>query len=158
MNPIQSFLAIIGKTFSFNIGNFQIEPTYWQAVAIVVLIFLLIITLAHLRHTYVHWSVQKPSIAFMFYGFIFAVILEGFMILSGRTLFTEVFGWKNAPKPISTVIDAGRSKLVEVLGAQSVAVPESNASVNQTSDSVISSIKSLSNEDLQKVKTYICKP
>jgi hypothetical protein len=158
MNPVQNAIGFIGKTFSFTLGKWQIEPTYWQAGVIILLIFLLIVTLAHLRHTYVHWSVQKPSIAFMFYGFIFALLLEGFLLLSGRTLFTEVIGWKNAPKPISTALDAGREKLVKVLGTENAKVPESEASGVPTSNSIISSYQSLSSEDSVKVKEFICKP
>lgn len=158
MTPAQNALKFIGKTFSFNLGKWQIEPTYWQAAVIVVLIFLLVITLAHLRHTYVHWSVQKPSLAFMFYGFIFALILEGFLLLSGRTLFTEVIGWKSAPKPIGTALDAGRAKLSEVLGTQGVQIPDSLADEKQKAETVLSGYQSLSQEDAEKVKELICKP
>lgn len=157
MNPVQNATGFIGKTFSFTVGRWQIEPTYWQAGAIIVLVFLLIISLAHLRHTYVHWSVQKPSLAFLFYGFIFALILEGFLLLSGRTLFTEVIGWKTAPKPISTLLDAGRAKLVQVLGAQS-SVPVSEASSNPTSNSIITNYQALTSEEANKVKDFVCKP
>jgi hypothetical protein len=80
MNPAQNVGGFISKTFSFNLGKWQIEPTYWQAAIILVLVFLLIFSLAHLRHTYVHWSVQNPSLAFLFYGFIFALILKVFLM------------------------------------------------------------------------------
>ena len=109
---------IFNKTFKFDVGKLQIEPSYWQAAAIVFLVFLLILTLARLRHMYVGWSLKSflPSIVF---GFILAIIVEGFLIVGGKTLFIDIMGWENAPKPISTLLDIGRTKLVKVLGEKS---------------------------------------
>src|SRR4030067_1963214 len=110
MSPLFWLNKSIG---TYNIKGIYIEPTYWQAFAIVFLLFLLVLTFARLRHLYVHWSVSKPAVSFIFYGFLLALVVEGFLIISGRTLFTEILGWKNAPKPVSTILDAGRVKLVK---------------------------------------------
>lgn len=151
-------MRFLNKSFgTYNVRGFFIEPTYWQAFAIVFLIFLLILTLARLRHMYVHWSVSKPAVSFIFYGFLLALIVEGFLILSGRTLFTEVLGWKNAPKPISTVLDIGRNKLVNVLGVTEE-VPSSYAQEPASYQSVVEDFESLSPDDSQAVKEFICKP
>lgn len=148
----------LNKSFgTYNVRGWYIEPTYWQAGAIVFLIFLLVVTLARLRHLYVHWSVSKPAVSFIFYGFLLALIVEGFLILSGRTLFTELLGWKSAPKPISTVLDIGRNELVDVLGTTEE-IPSSYAEEKPTYKSVIERFESLPSEERVKVTDFICKP
>ena len=102
-------LSFISKTFNFKLGNLDIAPTYWQAIAIVFLLFLLVFTLARVRYLYIHWSLGKNSIAFLFWGFILALILEGFLIIGGKTVLTEVLGWQDVPKPINTALDLGRN-------------------------------------------------
>jgi hypothetical protein len=96
-------------------GGISFQPTYIQAAAIVFLLFLLILMLGQLRHRMINWEMSgiMPGIAI---GFAIALILEGIVIVGGRTIITEVMGWKNAPKPLANVLDAGRSELVKVLG------------------------------------------
>ena len=151
-------LRIINKSFGvYTIKGIQIEPTYWEAAAIVFLLFLLVLTLARLRYIYVNWHLSKQSISFLFYGFLLALILEGFLILSGRTLFTTIIGWKNPPKPISTALDAGRAKLVQVLGVEAT-VPSSVASELPSPQSVFSDYQNLSSEEKQEAQQFICQP
>ena len=101
--------------FDLNLGKFSISVPYIQAIAVVFLIFLLIISLAQLRRHFVNWSI-KGAIFGIFFGFLLALILEGFLIVGGRTALTGILGWKNAPAPISIALDAGRNKLIQVLG------------------------------------------
>lgn len=108
---VETFLRFIERTFTFNIGKMEIAPTYWQAGAIIFLLFLLLMTFARVRYLYVNWSLGKSAIAMLFWGFLLAIIFEGFMLIAGKTLFTEIFGWQNAPKPISAFIDLGRDRL-----------------------------------------------
>ncbi len=151
-------LTFLNKTFGvYNIKGFYIEPTYWQAGAIVFLLFLLVLTFARLRYLYIHWSVSKPAVSFLFYGFLLALILEGFLILSGRTMLTEILGWKNPPKPISTALDFGRSKLADTLGVYD-AIPESNANEPQTYQSMLSEFEKMSLQDKEMLKSFICEP
>ena len=150
-------ISFIRRTFNFKIGNLQLSPEYWQAVVIVLLLFALVLTFARMRYLYLHWSFGKSSIAMIFWGFLFALILEGFLLIGGKTLLTEVLGWKNAPKPISTFLDAGRAKLVQVLGVTDE-IPHTAASELPTSLSVVSDFQSLSSEDAEEVKLLICEP
>lgn len=149
--------GLIQKSFSFEVGSWQIEPTYWQAGAIVFLLFLLVLTLARLRYMYVHWSLGKSSISMIFWGFLLALVVEGFLIISGRTILTEIVGWENAPKPISTVLDAGRTKLVDVLGVTEE-IPQSFASENPTYQSVVGHYEMLSGSEKETARFYICTP
>jgi len=105
-------LAFFSKTLNF--GKFSLPFTYWQAIAIVILVFLLILSLSQFRRHYIDWSL-KGAVFGIFFGFIFALILEGFLIISGRTALIGVLGWKNAPKPFSVVLDAGREKLKTIV-------------------------------------------
>lgn len=147
MNKI---LDLLNKSFGiYDIKGLEVEPTYWQAGAMVILIFLLVFTLARVRYLYVHWSLGKSAIAMAFWGFLLAIIMEGLLILSGRTLFTEVLGWKDAPKPISTLLTISRNKLVDVLGVTEE-IP--------TYQSVMGDYESLSLDEMEDVRSNICKP
>jgi len=155
---VHNVLKFLNKSFGvYNIKGIYVEPTYWMAGVIVILIFMMLFTVARIRFLYVHWHLNKHSIAFLFYGFLFATILEGFMIISGRTLFTQILGWKNPPKPISTLLDAGRNKLVDVLGVTDE-IPSSYAKEAPTYESVVGDYENLSVEDKEGVKSFICKP
>lgn len=151
------FIDFISRTFDLKLGGVNIEPTYWQAGAIILLLFVLVLTLARLRSTYVHWSLGKSAIAMIFWGFLLALILEGFLLIGGRTLLTEILGWENAPKPISNVLQAGRLRLVDVLGVTDE-VPPSLASEQPTFDDAVELIQSLSANDASKLESVICSP
>ncbi|KKQ25209.1 MAG: hypothetical protein US62_C0004G0009 [Candidatus Woesebacteria bacterium GW2011_GWA1_37_8] len=149
MERLQPLIKFLNKPFGvYEFKGISVEPRYWMAGAIVVLVFLLLLSLARLRYEYVHWSVSKPSLAMIFWGFIIAILFEGLLMVFGKTMFTEILGWKNAPKPISTIIDIGRNKFVTVMGAS-----DEKASYK----SVVTDYESLSDKEGEKVKDYICK-
>jgi len=91
--------------------GFRLEPSYIQAAAIIFLFFLLVLMLGQFRKRLLDWHMKGfvPGIAF---GFIIAMLLEGFLIIGGRTALTEILGWKNPPRPVASALDAGRDKLV----------------------------------------------
>lgn len=148
--------ALLNKTIkTFKIGNLYVDATYWQAGAIIILLFLLVFTLARLRYLYVHWSVGKNAFSMLFWGVILTIIVEGFLMLTGRTIFTEIIGMKNVPKPFSTVLDIGREKLVNVMGAQS-SIPDMNAATPLNSDEMYSLFTKMETEESQKLQKIIC--
>lgn len=141
------FAKAITPRWDFKIfEGMYFSPGYAHAGAIVFLIFLLILSFARLRRMYVHWSL-KGSVGMVTMGFILALILEGFLILSGRTIFTELLGWRNPPKPVANVLDAGRSKAIDTLG-----VTDGESSY----ELIIQSYQSLSSEEAEAVKKTIC--
>lgn len=155
MNP---FLQLINKTIGvYEIRGLYIEPTYWEVAAIVFLLFLMLLTFARMRYLYVHWHMGRQNISMLFWGFLLAFLFEGLFIISGRTMFSEILGWKSAPKPISTVLDITRNKLVDVLGIKSE-IPTSNASEKPTFESVVGDYQGLSSQDKDDVKNFVCKP
>jgi hypothetical protein len=118
-NPQAVGEAIINKgfeTFSFKIGSLTISPNYMVATLIVFLIFFLILAMARMHRLFINWSF-KGAAGGVLIGFLLCLIIEGFFMVSGSTILTSAFGWKNAPKPIQNVLDAGRSHFVKVLGA-----------------------------------------
>lgn len=147
---------ILGGSFNFNLGSFQMPISYIQAGAIVFLLFLLVVVLAQVRHHYVDWSL-KGAVFGVFIGFLLALIFEGFLIIGGRTALTSVLGWQNAPKPIQLALDAGRAKLIKVLGIDTQ-IPSSYASEGTTVQSTLMTIQSLNPADLKRVKTLLCQP
>lgn len=149
-------LQFLTQSFNFNLGNYSLPIAYWQAAAIVFLIFLLVLMMAQFRRHYIDWSF-KGAVFGVFFGFLLALILEGFLIIGGKTALTEVLGWKDAPAPISLALDAGRTELIKVLGIETQ-IPSSTAKENTTIQSAVETLQSLNPSDLGKVKTLICKP
>lgn len=112
-------LNIVNKgfeTFNLKIGSLTISPNYIEAFLVIFLIFFLILAVARMHRLFIHWSF-KGAIGGVLIGFVLCLIIEGFFVVSGSTILTSALGWKNAPKPIQNVLDAGRSQFVKVLGA-----------------------------------------
>lgn len=145
--------SLLTKGFSFNIGGLTISPAYWHAVAVILLVFLLFLMLAQVRRHFLDWSV-KGALFGIFFGFLLALILEGFLIIGGKTVVTELLGWKNAPKPISTALEKGRTQLIDVLGVTDE-IPTSNAS-GTSQERFIQSFQSLAPNEAKQVKALIC--
>lgn len=144
------------KTLNFKLGNLYFSPSYLQAGLILLLLFLLVLTIAQMRRHFINWSV-KGAFFGLFWGFLLALIFEGFLIIGGRTAVTEIIGWKNAPKPLLTVLDMGRQKLTSVLGVSSE-IPQSNAQTPANSTEVIKGFQSLPPHEAASVKRIICSP
>lgn len=142
------------NTFTLNLGKFSIPVPYWQAVAIVILLFILILMMATYRKHYVDWSL-KGGVIGIFFGFLLALILEGFLLIGGKTALTEVLGWKSAPAPISRVLDAGRNQLIQVLGINTE-IPTSYAKESVTTQNALETLQNLNPTDLKKVKNIFC--
>ena len=150
-------LVVANRTFDFEVGSLGFAPTYWQAIAIVFLLFLLLWTLARLRRMLVGWSLGKSAYSMLFWGFLLTLILEGFLLIGGRTLLTEILGWKSAPKPILNALDVGRDKLVNVLGITDE-IEATVAKENPTAADAVKLYQSLPPEEAEKFQTMICEP
>jgi hypothetical protein len=137
-------------------ASFSVAPTYIKAGAIILLLFLLIISLAQFRHHFVKWSIKGGLIG-LFFGFLLALFLEGFLLIAGRTAVTELLGWKNAPKPIKTVLDMGHEKLVNVLGT-SKEINKTYASTNPTTEDALNTLQNLDPAEITKIRAIICTP
>ena len=144
--------------FNFDLGKFSFSPSYIQAGTVVVLLFILVLTLAQLRRHFIDWSI-KGTLFGLFFGFLLALILEGFLIIGGKTAITQVLGWKDAPKPIANLLEAGRGELIKVLGQQmEVKIPDAVAKLNPTFNDAVVFFQSLNPSEAQKLKNFICKP
>ena len=148
--------AVLGDSINLNFGGFSFSPSTLQAGAAIVLVFLLLLSLAQFRRHMMSFSI-KGAIFGIFIGFLLALILEGFLIIGGRTALTELLGWKDAPKPIANALEAGREKLIGVLGIKDE-IPSSHASSNPTFDEAIELLQTLDPAQMKKVKTLICAP
>jgi len=153
-NPVTWLLSSSG---TYEVKGILFETQYWMAVVIVILIFLLLFTIARIRYLYIHWNFGRSAWSMLFWGFLLALVLEGFLWIAGRTVLTEVLGWRNAPKPIGTALDLGRSRLINVLGETSE-IPEGKAKEMSTKESLILDYGRLSSDEALEVKKMICKP
>ncbi len=154
---MQQILHVLNKSFGvYKIKGIYVEPTLWQALAIILCVFLLVFTLARVRFLYVHWSMGKQNLSFLFWGFVMALIIEAIMIISGRTLFTEVIGWKNVPKPISTILDISRNKMISVMGVNSE-VPSSLAEEPLNAGNLFSQYQLLTPSEMENFRVMVCK-
>src|SRR5258706_6683702 len=151
-----SSMAFMFNSFNLNLGKFSVPVPYWQAISIVFLIFVLILTLASFRKHYVDWSL-KGGVIGIFFGFLLALILEGFLLIGGKTALTEALGWKNPPAPLAQVLEAGRSQLIQVLGINTQ-IPSSYAKDAITVQGAMETIQNLNPSDLSKVKNILCSP
>lgn len=143
-----------GPYLNFKIGNLNFSPSYINAGLIVFLLFILALTMAQVRRHFMRWSF-KGALFGIFLGFLLALILEGFLIIGGRTAMTEVLGWKNPPKPVSLALDAGRNRLIKVLGVN-IEIPLSNASGNKTEE-LIKIFNNLSSEEKENLQSKLCR-
>lgn len=139
MGSVQDILM----KFIGSITSIYAQSRYVQAIVIVALLFLLVVSLAQFRQHFVKWSF-KGGLVGLFFGFIFALLLEGFLLVSGHTVVTTLLGWKNAPKPISTALDLGKDKLINVLGT--------------TNEDAISTLQRMNPDEIKKIKAIICTP
>lgn len=144
------------KPLYYKLGAFEVSPSHYQVGIILFLVFLLLLSLARVRRMFIHWSFGRQSIAIFAWGFIVALIVEGFFILAGRTMFTELLGLRNLPKPISSFIDLGRSRVYQVLG-ESVEIKESSAVSDPDAQSLIKSFFLLDEQGKKEVKNQVCR-
>lgn len=147
---------LLTQRLDFNIGSINFAPSYLQAGAIVALLFLLVLTLASMRRHFMAYSF-KGALFGLFFGFLLTLLLEGFLIISGKTAVTELIGWEKAPKPILNVLEAGRNKLVQVMGVSDT-VPSSKAKGTATKEEVLKGYQSLNPSDATNVRKMICAP
>lgn len=143
------------QKLDFDIGKIHISVPYIQAAAIILLIFILVLTLAQVRRHFFNWS-AKGAVFGIFLGFLLALVLEGFLIIGGKTAITEILGWKNAPKPIVNVLDMGRSRLVNVLGLNDE-IPISAAKSGFTAKDLVVFFQNLNPTEAEKAKKIICR-
>ena len=160
MDQIKNFVGpYVGKAstvfFQYDLPRgFIFQFSYFQAGLTALLIFLLILTLGQLRHRFVSWQASGVMPGIMF-GFTIALILEGILILAGRTILTEVLGWKDAPKPISNALDAGRKQMVHVLGVTDQ-IPSSMASETPTVGKMMSLYNEMDQQDKESLQSIVC--
>jgi len=149
----------LNKTFNVNLPRgLVVEASFLQAGAIVFLIFLLILTLGQLRRRFVDWHFQG-FLGGIIFGFAIALILEGFLLIGGKTVITGVLGWKNAPEPITKSLDAGRTKLVDVLGVKDGDVESSSEKGKTiTIGGIMEDYNNLSGSEAESLKSILCTP
>ncbi len=154
-DPAQKALSPV---WTFKLPNgIEITPNYIQVILVILMIFMVVLVVARLRKKHVSESLRGAS-GLVMLGFVLAIVLEALLLLGGRTLFTELIGWENAPKPISTVLDAGRVRLVDVLGASVSTVPSSEASEAKSSTQVLQLIHELPADQKEEVFNNFCAP
>lgn len=138
------------------VSNISISQGYLKAGLIVVLTFLAVLLFGYIRKYFVKSSIDGVFLG-IFFGFLLTLLLEGFLLIAGRTAITEILGWKNAPKPVARALDLGREKLVNVLGVTDE-IPASYASADLTTDEVLNSLQSLDPDEIKKIKAIMCIP
>lgn len=158
MDWLSRFSEIIqtGPKLDFQFGGISFTPSYLNAGIIVVLLFVLVLTLAQVRRHFMDWSV-KGSLFGLFLGFLLALILEGFLVIGGRTAVTEILGWKNPPKPVLTALEWGRNRVVKVLGANTQ-ISFSKADQKPTTLEVLTNFKELTSLEKDEVAKVVCQP
>ncbi len=107
-----------------HLGNITIAPNIWQAAAVLALIFALVLILAYMSRNFLQWSLGGFGIGVLI-GFILAIILEGFLLIGGKTVVINLLKWKNAPPQVQQVLNDGHVKLLEALSVPKSCWPSS---------------------------------
>ena len=152
---MQDLLGSLTGQLNLNIGKLDIPVPYWQAIAVIVLVFFLIMLLARYRRHMVNFSL-RGAIFGIFFGFFLALIIEGFLIIGGRTALTSVLGWKDPPPFIASALDSGKTRLIQVLGI-TTEIPSSYAGEAVSVQSAIQTLQRLNPADTETVKSIFCK-
>lgn len=149
---------LLTQRLNLDFGKIHFSPSYIQAGVFLLLLFVLILTLAQLRRHFVDWSL-KGALVGLFFGFLLALLLEGFLVIGGKTAMTQVLGWSDPPKPIASLLEIGRNSLLKVLGEQiQIKIPDSVAKLNPTFEDAITFFQSLNPSEAAKLKNILCKP
>jgi hypothetical protein len=153
---VDQFVKLLSENLNLKLFSFPVSSATIKVAGIIFLLFLLVLSFAQIRRHFLRWSF-KGALFGLFFGFLLAFILEGFLIIGGKTALTEVLGWKDAPKPLQVALDTGRGKLIQVLGVQDQ-IPASVAKENTTVQGALEALQSLNPSDMKKVKSLICTP
>jgi len=157
MQAVANAFKYLTQAFNLNLGKYTISVVFWQVAAIVFLLFLLVLSMAQFRRHYVDWGLKGAAFG-IFFGFLLALTIEGFLIVGGKTALTEFLGWKNAPLPLQMALDSGKKQLIKVLGIDTVAIPASLANETLSVQDAVGALQSMNPADLKKVKNLICQP
>jgi len=99
----------------FHLPSIKVGPNIFQALAIVALVIGLILIAAFLKRTFqkheAHYGIWSGLVA----GFIIALVLEGFLLMNDKSLFTSILGAKNLPQPIQNALDQAHKGLLDIL-------------------------------------------
>lgn len=99
---------------NLHLGSVTIAPNIWQAAAIIALIFALLLVLAYMSRNFLEWSLSGFGVG-LFIGIILTIILEGFLLIGGKSIVTSLLSWKSAPPQIQKVLNDGHKKLLDTL-------------------------------------------
>lgn len=99
---------------NLHIGKLVISSNIWQAAVIIILVFVLILVLAYMSRNFLEWSLSGFGIGLVI-GFILAIVLEGFLLIGGKTVITGLLSWKTAPPVVANVLNSGHQRLLDVL-------------------------------------------
>ncbi len=86
----------------------------WIAAGIIALIFALVLVMAYMSRSFMSWSLSGFGIGLII-GVLLSLIVEGFLLVGGRTVITAAIGWKNAPAPIQNILTTGHKQLLDAL-------------------------------------------
>ena len=91
-----------------------VASNVWIAGGIIALIFAFVLVLAYMSRSFMSWSLSGFGIGFVI-GILVALIVEGFLLIGGKSIITAGLGVKNAPAPIQNILDSGHKQLLEAL-------------------------------------------
>ncbi|MFC1625792.1 hypothetical protein ACFL1Q_02040 [Patescibacteria group bacterium] len=152
MNPAD----FIQNNFNLSLSDLSTNSNYIKVGIIVALLFLLVMSMAQVRRHFLKWGL-KGGVVGIFIGFLLALVLEGFLLVGGKTALTEFLGWKNPPKVLEVALDQGRDQLVQVLGVTDQ-IPQSSAKSTPTLNDAIDIMQNLNPSDSKAIRSLICQP
>ncbi|MBI4058882.1 hypothetical protein HY404_01425 [Candidatus Microgenomates bacterium] len=131
-----------------------IAPQLKQAVLIIGGIFLVALLLGVTRHHMLEWSIKGAGFGILL-GVVLTLVVEGFLLVGGRTAVAEVLRNKNTPVAIRSFIQDNMMQLAQAIGSPPQVL---NAATSATSGEVVENFNNLSVKEQSKARTQICAP
>ncbi|HWA52085.1 MAG TPA: hypothetical protein VG895_03465 [Patescibacteria group bacterium] len=71
-----------------HLESIKVAPDVWQAAAIIILFFVLILVIAYIVRNFLSWSIPVFA-GGLFVGLIMILITDGFLLVNGKTITTK---------------------------------------------------------------------
>lgn len=146
-------------SFAYNLISqlgVSIPPGILQVALIGTGVFLFTLLLGLARHHMLAWSIKGAWFGFLL-GMVLLLILEGFLLVGGKTAISELVKNKRTPENVRVFLEKNMTELAQSLSNNPKALGASTKSGNPSA-SFVSQFENLPRGEQDAVKEEICQP
>lgn len=126
-----------------------------QAMLIIIGVFLFTLVLGLARHHMLVWSIKGAGFGIVM-GAILMLILEGILLVGGKTAVGEIVKNNSTPDNVRVFLQKNMSELASQIGAEPGTLGAASEKIDP--EVVISEFKNLESLEQKAVQEAICKP